>query len=74
MSSRRCCFSAPNWRTISLREVDLKTVLTVHYEDVEHVRKNYGRPGFGGRRVHPRTNRVAMIAILGVCRQNAVAY
>jgi hypothetical protein len=51
--------------TFSVREVDLKTVVTVRYEDVERVRKDYGRPGFGARRVHPRTNRIAMIAILG---------
>ncbi len=51
--------------TFSLREVDLQRVVTVRYEDVERVRKNYGRPGFGGRRVHPRTNRIAAIAILG---------
>ena len=51
--------------TFSLREVDLKTVVTVRYEDVERVRKDYGRPGFSGRRVHPRTNHIAMIAILG---------
>jgi hypothetical protein len=51
--------------TFSLREVDLKTVITVRYEDVGRVRKDYGRPGFGGRRVHPRTNHIAMIAIIG---------
>ena len=51
--------------TLSLREVDLKTVVTVRYEDVKRVRKNYGRPGFGGRRVYPRTNRIAAIAVIG---------
>lgn len=51
--------------TFSLREVDLKTLVTVRYEDVKRVRKDYGRPGFGGRRVYPRTNRIAAIAILG---------
>jgi hypothetical protein len=51
--------------TFSLREVDLKTVVTVRYDDVERVRKDYGMPGFGGRRVHPRTNLIAMIAVLG---------
>jgi len=49
----------------SLREVDLKAVVTVHYEDVKRVRKNYGRPGFSGRRVYPRTNRIAALAVLG---------
>jgi hypothetical protein len=52
-------------QTFSLREVDLKTVVTVRYEEVERVRKGYGRPGFGGRRVHPRTNLIATLAILG---------
>jgi hypothetical protein len=50
--------------SFSIREVDLKRVLTLRYEDVKRVRKDYGRPGFGGRRVHPRTNRIAAIVIL----------
>lgn len=51
--------------TFSLREVDLKTIVTVRYEDVERVRKDFGRPGFAGRRVHPRTSLIAMLAVVG---------
>ena len=52
-------------QSFSIREVDLKQVLTLRYEDVQRVRKDYGRKGFGGRRVHPRTNRIAALAVLG---------
>jgi hypothetical protein len=45
--------------------VDLKRVLTLRYEEVKRVEKDYGRPGFGGKRVNPRTNRIASILILG---------
>lgn len=50
--------------SFSIREVDLKKVLTLRYEEVKKVRKDYGRRGFGGRRVHPRTNRIAAVLIL----------
>jgi hypothetical protein len=51
--------------SFTLREVDLKRVLTLRYEEVKRVEKDYGRPGFGGKRVNPRTNRIAGILILG---------
>jgi hypothetical protein len=51
--------------SFSIREVDLKKVLTLRYEEVQRIRKDYGRKGFGGRRVHPRTNRIAALVILG---------
>lgn len=51
--------------SFSIREVDLKKVLTLRYEDVQRIRKDYGRKGFGGRRVHPRTNLIAALVILG---------
>ena len=49
--------------TFSVREVDLHAVVTLRYDEVQRVRKGYGRPGFGGRRVYPRTNRIAGLAI-----------
>ena len=52
--------------SFSIREVDLNKVLTLRYEDVQRIRKDYGRKGFGGRRVHPRTNRIAALVILGL--------
>jgi hypothetical protein len=51
--------------SFSMREVDLKRVLTLRYEEVKRVQKDFGRPGFGGKRVNPRTNRIAGILILG---------
>ncbi len=51
--------------SFSIREVDLKSVLTLRYEEVKRVRKDYGRPGFGGKRVNPRTNRIVGLLILG---------
>jgi hypothetical protein len=51
--------------SFSMREVDLKTVLTLRYEEAKRVQKDYGRPGFGGKRVNPRTNRIAALLILG---------
>jgi hypothetical protein len=51
--------------SFSMREVDLKRVLTLRYEEVKRVQKDYGRPGFGGKRVNPRTNRIAGLLILG---------
>jgi hypothetical protein len=52
--------------SFSIREVDFNKVLTLRYEDVQRIRKDYGRKGFGGRRVHPRTNRIAALVILGL--------
>jgi hypothetical protein len=51
--------------SFSMREVDLKKVLTLRYDQVKRVQKDYGRPGFGGKRVNPRSNRIAGILILG---------
>jgi hypothetical protein len=51
--------------SFSIREVDLKRVLTLRYAEVKKVRKDYGRRGFGGKRVHPRTNLIAALAVVG---------
>lgn len=51
--------------SFSIREVDLKTVLTLRYDEVEKVRKDYGRKGFGGRRVNPRTSLIVSLVVLG---------
>lgn len=50
--------------TFSVDEVDLKHSLALSYEDIQKVREGYGRKGFGGRRVHPRTNLIAGICIV----------
>jgi hypothetical protein len=52
--------------SFSIHEVDLNRVLTLRYEDVQRIRKDYGRKGFGGRRVHPHTNRIAALVVLGL--------
>ena len=51
--------------SVTIHEVDLQKDLTLRYEEIQRVRKDYGRKGFGGRRVYPRTNRIAGLAILG---------
>jgi hypothetical protein len=51
--------------TFTIREVDLKRELTLRYDEVKKVRKDYGRRGFSGRRVHPRKNLIAGLAVLG---------
>jgi len=51
--------------SFTIREVDLKRILTLRYEEVKRVQKDYGRPGFGGKRVDPRRSRIAGILILG---------
>ena len=49
----------------SIREVDLKTTVTIPYDQVEQVRKNYGGKGIGGRRVDPKKNLIVAAVILG---------
>ncbi len=51
--------------SFSIREVDLKQVVTIRYDEVRRIVKGIGRPGSGGRRVDPRTNHIAGLAILG---------
>ena len=51
--------------TFSVREVDLRTVVTVAYEDVDRVSKNYGGKGFGGRRVNPKKSLIVGIVVVG---------
>jgi len=40
--------------TFSIDEVDLHTAVTISYNEVDRVRKNYGGKGIGGRRVDPK--------------------
>jgi hypothetical protein len=51
--------------SFSIREVDLKQVVTIRYDEVRRIVKGIGRPGFGGQRVNPRTSHIAGLAILG---------
>jgi hypothetical protein len=50
----------------SIREVDLKTTVTIPYDQVEQVRKNYGGKGAGGQRVNPKKNLIVAAVTLGV--------
>jgi hypothetical protein len=52
--------------TFSIREVDLKTIVTIPYDEVDRVRKNYGGKGFGGHRVDPKKSLIAGIVIVAV--------
>jgi len=49
-----------------IAEVDLKQRMEFNYKDVEKVRKGYGGRGFGGKRVNPRHNLIAGIAVVGL--------
>ena len=49
-----------------IAEVDLKQRMEFDYKDVEKVRKGYGGRGFGGKRVNPRSNLIAGIAVVGL--------
>ena len=51
--------------TFSVREVDPKTIVTLPYDEVERVSRNYGGKGFGGRRVNPRKSLIAGIIVVG---------
>ena len=50
----------------SIREVDLKTTVTIPYDQVEQVRKNYGGKGVGGRRVNPKKSLIVGAVTLGI--------
>ena len=43
--------------------MDLNQTLTLRYQDVERVRKNYGRTGFAGQRIHPRKSLITGLII-----------
>ena len=47
-------------------EVDLKQTLTLPYNEVEQVNKNYGGKGIGGKRVNPKRNLIFGTVIVGV--------
>ena len=50
----------------ALAEVDLKQIITLKYSEVKKVRKGYGGKNFiTGKRVNPRTNLIAGIAVVG---------
>jgi len=47
-------------------EVDLKQPVTIDYSEVKKVRKGYGGKNYiTGKRVNPKTNRIASVALLG---------
>ncbi len=52
-------------QTFSIREVDLKQIVTFPYSEVDRVRKNYGGKGIGGRRVDPKRSLIVSAAIVG---------
>lgn len=50
----------------AISEVDLKQIITLKYDEVKKVRKGYGGKNFiTGKRVNPRTNLIAGIAVGG---------
>ena len=52
--------------SFEIAEVDLKQKMAFDYKDVMKVRKGYGGRGFGGKRVNPRHNLIAGIAVVGL--------
>jgi hypothetical protein len=49
-----------------IAEVDLKQMISFDYKDVKEVRKGYGGWNYvSGKRVNPRTNLIAGIAVVG---------
>jgi hypothetical protein len=50
--------------SFEIAEVDLKQKMVFDYKDVKKVRKGYGGHGFGGKRVNPRTNLIAGVAVV----------
>ncbi|MEP6717272.1 MAG: hypothetical protein ABJC09_16995, partial [Terriglobia bacterium] len=57
--------SAIDSDTFTFREVDLKTPVTLRYDEVAKIAKDFGRKGFAGRRVSPRRSLIAGLALLG---------
>src|SRR5262245_49661031 len=51
---------------LEMSEVERKQRMELEYKDVEKVRKGYGGRGFGGKRVNPRHNLIAGIAVVGL--------
>jgi hypothetical protein len=51
--------------TFSIREVDLRQVVTIPYGEVDKVKKNYGGKGFGGRRVDPKRSLIIGLIVVG---------
>ena len=56
--------SAPE--SFALNEVDQRMTLTIRYDEVASIARNYGREGFLGRRVSPKKNLIAGVIIIGV--------
>jgi hypothetical protein len=52
-------------QSFSVREVDLKQTVAISYGDVDRIRKDYGRKGFGGRRVDPKRSLVIGAIFIG---------
>ncbi|HEY6400925.1 MAG TPA: hypothetical protein VI479_05925 [Blastocatellia bacterium] len=50
--------------SFEITEVDLKQKMAFDYKDVKKARKGYGGRGFGGKRVNPRVNLIAGIAVI----------
>jgi hypothetical protein len=51
---------------VQIVEVDLKLLISIHYDQVKKVRKGYGRMNtITGKRVNPRVNRIIFVAVLG---------
>jgi len=51
--------------TFSIDEIDLHTAVTISYNEVDRVRKNYGGKGFGGHRVDPKRSLIVGAIFVG---------
>jgi len=51
--------------SFSIHEVDLKRDLTLRYEDVKRVRKDYGRKAITGKRIHPHRVLITTLIVVG---------
>jgi len=51
-------------QVFSVREVDLKSIVSIAYADVDRVSKDYGGKGIGGRRVNAKRSRIIGIVLV----------
>ena len=51
--------------SFSIHEVDRKTDLTLRYEDVNKVRKDFGRKNLYGKRIHPQRALITTLIVVG---------
>jgi len=52
--------------SLTIHEADRDNDRTVRFEDVRQVRKDYGRRGFNGKRIHPHRRPITTVIFVGV--------